>query len=45
MVSMLASLWIVGAPELTPPGGMTPRVLRRQRAAVVEAARRLVEPR
>jgi AcrR family transcriptional regulator len=44
MVSMLASLWIVGSPELTPPGGTTPRVLRRHRAAVVEAARRLVEP-
>jgi AcrR family transcriptional regulator len=45
MISRLASLWIVGAPELTPPGGETPRVLRRQRAAVVEAVRRLVEPR
>jgi AcrR family transcriptional regulator len=44
MVSVLASLWITGTPELSPPGGATPRVERRHRAAVVEATRRLVEP-
>jgi AcrR family transcriptional regulator len=45
MIGSLASLWIVGTPEWSPPGATSPRTLRRHRAAVVEAARRLVAPR
>jgi AcrR family transcriptional regulator len=44
IVATIASMWAVGTPEWSPPGGTTPQARRRHRAAVVEAVRRLVSP-
>ena len=43
-VTTLASTWAVATPERNPRSGASPRVQARRRAAVVEAARRLVSP-
>lgn len=45
LLTSIASAWAVATPERNPRGGASPRIRARRRAAVVELARRLVDPR
>lgn len=45
LLTAIASAWVVATPEQDPRGGASVRIQARRRAAVVEVARRLVDPR
>jgi hypothetical protein len=45
MVNALAGTWAVATPERNPRGGADARSIKRRRAAVVEATRRIVDAR
>ena len=44
LVYSMTRAWVVAPPERRPRGAVDTRTLRRRRAAIVEATRRLVEP-
>jgi len=45
LLTAIASAWAMATPERNPRGGASVRIQARRRAAVVELARRLVDPR